>query len=633
MTEPQFADKQGALSGMKPPRTTRSKFHGRRLLLWSGLALLSGCTPHILGGIQGRNSDLEETLAESADDGVDLIGDYASPWGMNFLKVEGVALVNNLNGTGSNPADTPLRGRLIAEMDSHSVQSSSSVLAGPNTSLALVYGLVPPGAQKNDLFDVRVVTPSRSDTTSLDGGWLMPVRMQRMEMLGGALRSGDVSAQGVGPVLVDSMFEGDDDPTHEIRGRVLSGGKVLKPRQLGLVVRGEGHTIKLTAQMASAINYRFNTYDRGGARRGVATAKDDKILELEVPPQYRHYVTRYVGVVRNIALGESPAERIDRVERLEARLMDPKTAAVTALQLEGVGEEAVGTLEKALEAADPRVRFFAAEALAYLNQPSAIEPLAQAAAEPAFRWHAITALAAMDELDAADALAELFHTSSAETRYAAFRALRSRSAHDPLVKGELLNQKFYYHVVSTIGDPMVHVSRTRRQEIVLFGHDQKISPPGVLFAGSHIMLQGADAENVKVTRVYAGDQANEQRTCSTRLDEVIRTVVELGGGYPEVLAMLQESQTKGYLQSRLVIDALPRSGRRYYADQDGGQDAGQAEDSEQIEPAGPLPELFRTDNETGSGSLSDKEDEVSVLEEEAASGRGFFGRITGWLSD
>jgi flagellar basal body P-ring protein FlgI len=626
----QAADKQGVLAGMKPPQKMRYDLRGSRLLL-SVVLLLAGCTPHILG-IQGGR-DLDETLSETTDDGVDLIGDYASPWGMNFLKVEGVALVNNLSGTGSSPPDSPLRVRLIAEMDSHNVRSSSSVLASNNTSLAIVYGFVRPGAQKNDPFDLRVTTPSRSETSSLEGGWLMPVRLQRMEVLGGALRSGEVSAQGSGPVMIDSIFEGDDDPTAKVRARVLGGGKVLKPRSLGLVVRGEGHSIKLTAQIATAINYRFNTYDRGGAKRGVATAKDDRIIQLDVPPQYRHYVTRYIGVVRNLALSETPAARLDRLEALQARLLDPETAAVTALQLEGVGEEAVGTLEKGLDAADPRVRFFAAEALAYLNEPSAIDPLAEfAAEEPAFRWHAITALAAMDELDAADALAELFHTSSAETRYGAFCALRSRSAHDPLVKGELLNQKFYYHVLSTIGDPMVHVSSTRRQEIVLFGHDQTISPPGVLFAGSHIMLQGQDSEHVKVVRVFAGDQPNKERTCSTRLDEVIRTVVDLGGGYPEVLAMLQQAQSKGHLQSRLVIDALPKSGRRYYADQDEGQASNEPE-AEEDQWVGPLPELFRSGNETGTGSQKDQDEDQSTLEEEAASGRGFFGRIIGWRSD
>lgn len=623
------ADKQGVLAGMKPPQTTRSKFHGRRLLLLSGIALLTGCTPHILG-IKGQSPDLDEALAESEEDDVKLIGDYASPWGMNFLKVEGVGLVNSLNGTGSNPPDSQLRGRLIAEMDSHNVKSSSSVLAGPNTSLVLVQGFVPPGAQKGDSFDLRVSVPGRSDTTSLEGGWLMPVRLQRLEMLGGALRSGDVSAQGAGPVMIEKIFEGEDDPTSVLRGRILGGGLVVKPRTLGLVVRGEGHPIGLTAQMASAINQRFNTYERSGARRGVATAKDDKILELEVPPQYRNYVTRYVGVVRNIAISESPAERIDRVERLSQRLLDPETAAVTALQLEGVGKEAVGILERGLAAADPRVRFFAAEALAYLNQPSAIEPLKDAAEqEPAFRWHAITALAAMDEFEAGDALAELFHAPSAETRYAAFRALRSRSAHDPLVKGELLNEKFYYHVVSTVGEPMIHVSRTRRPEIVLFGHDQTLDPPGVLFAGPQIMLQGVGTDRIKVMRMFAGDQASEERTCSHRVDEVIRAIVELGGGYTEVLAMLQEAKTKNHLASRLAIDALPKSGRRYYADEEDVDD----EKKQAVEIAGPLPELFRSSNEVGTASLSDEGESTSVLEKEAAAKPGFFGRMTGWLSD
>jgi hypothetical protein len=265
-----------------------------------------------------------------------------------------------------------------------------------------------------------------------------------------------------------------------------------------------------------------------------------------------------------------------------------------------------------------------------LNKPSAIAPLAEAAErEPAFRWHAITALAAMDEFDASDALAGLFHHSSAETRYGAFRALRSRSAYDPLVKGEVLGEKFHYHVVSTVGEPLVHVSRTRSEEIVLFGHDQQLEPPGVLFAGKQIMIKGLGPGRIEVIRVLADSEASEKRVVSSRLDDVIRAIVELGGGYPEVLAALQEARSKNHMSSRLAIDSLPRSGRRYYGDQ---SETDENADGEAVEYAGPLPELFRNGGDRGSGSISDAGAEEESALEEAESPRGLLGRMGGWLT-
>ena len=58
-------------------------------------------------------------------------------------------------------------------------------------------------------------------------------------------------------------------------------------------------------------------------------------------------------------------------------------------------------------------------------------------------------------------VADLLHVSSVETRYGAFRALRTRNPGDPATKGEVLDKKFRYHVVPTTGEPLIHVSRSR----------------------------------------------------------------------------------------------------------------------------------------------------------------------------
>ena len=129
-------------------------------------------------------------------------------------------------------------------------------------------------------------------------------------------------------------------------------------------------------------------------------------------------------MVRAIALRETPGERVVRIESLKGQLLDPVTTARAAIQLEAIGEDGAHVLREGLNSPDLEVRFYAAEALAYLDHEEAAPVLADTALrESAFRWHALTALSAMDHVQAYEALNELLHVPSAETRYGAFRAL------------------------------------------------------------------------------------------------------------------------------------------------------------------------------------------------------------------
>ncbi len=227
-----------------------------------------------------------------------------------------------------------------------------------------------------------------------------------------------------------------------------------------------------------------------------------------------------------------------------------RLSAEAALQLEALGPDGVEMLLKGIKSKDPEVRFYSAEALAYLDRREAAEPLGQIARDqPAFRVFALTALSAMQDFAAADQLRDLLSAPSAETRYGAFRSLWTMNNNDPLVKGELLGGDFRYHVLDVGGQPMIHVTRNRIAEVVLFGPRQEFLTPLAVNAGNDIMVtsQGGDQITVSKFSVTDGDQ---KRTVSTRVDEVIRAVVELGGAYPDVVQALQEAKDCGALASR-----------------------------------------------------------------------------------
>src|SRR5208337_362961 len=148
-----------------------------------------------------------------------------------------------------------------------------------------------------------------------------------------------------------------------------------------------------------------------------------------------------------------------------------------------------------------------------------------------------------------DQLRELLEVPSAETRYGAFRALTVMCPDDSLVKGETLGEQFSYHVLDTQGPPMIHVTRNRCAEVVLFGLNQRFLCPLVINAGNQIMITSNHEGEVSVSK-FAAHEADQKRVVSNRVDEVIRAIVELRGTYPDVVQAIQEAKAGSCLEGR-----------------------------------------------------------------------------------
>lgn len=564
------------------------------------LILAAGCTDAVV-----RPQSPEEPATRET--GTRLIGDVAVPFGTHYEKVEAVALVTGLKGTGSDPPPSPNRGRLITEMQRLGVRNPNSILASPSTSLVMVAGVLPPGIQKGDHFDLLVQVPSQSETSSLRGGFLMETRLKELAILGdGAIHEGRDLALGKGPLMVDPAAKEDDNKSELKRAVVLGGGIANTSRPLQLAVHTD-QSVMLSQQIGEAINRRFSI-SPGGVKKGVANPRTDERIDLILHPRYRYNWARYMQVVRSIAIRESVGERAQRLASLERQLLDPVTSASAALKLEAIGKEAIPALKKGIGATDPEVRFYAAEALAYLDDTSAVEPLAESLrTEPAFRAYALAALSAMDDMSAFDALEQLLDVSSAETRYGAFRALWAMNSQDPLVRGEMMGDEFSYHVLNCGGPPMVHCTQSFRPELVLFGKDQTFRPPLLAEAGNQIMVRDLPNGQISVSR-FDPARPEQRREVPPQVDAVVRAVVELGGTYPDVVQLLQEAREGGALPSRLAINALPDTGRTY---QRPDEDAAVATDEEESAPepsfrvASPLPGLFATPKSSKKSARDD----------------------------
>lgn len=506
-------------------------------------------------------------------------------------RVEGIGLVVGLDNTGSDPPPGYYRERLLEDMRKAGVEDSEAILARKDTSLVVVKLTIPTGVTPEDRLDVEVSLPPGSGTTSLAGGHLIETRLAQVALAGGEIRSGNVLAKALGPIMIGT----DARPGEPTVGRVLGGARVLREMPYNLIVKENRRSARTTYILQGVINARFFQSD-GIDQRGLATAKTDQFLVLKVPKVYHHNQERYFRVVKLLPLISTEQLRGERTERWGKELLDPKTAGVAAMRLEGLGSSTIPTLQKGLESKDASVRFFAAEALAYLGDNSGVDALAETVVkQEQFRAFALAALVALDDSAGMLRLRNLLSEADTEVRYGAFNAIRTLDERDIyLGRLKLLDEEpteedesgslamqiktprkkqaapqrdepFSLYVVDCEGPPLVHLARSRRCEIVVFGRGQKLLTPIVL-GQNNLLLNAADGdEQVEMTRIVANrlDVSDVKVTSPLELGEVIRSAANLGASYPELVAILQAADAQKNLPGPLVVDALPAPSPEY----------------------------------------------------------------------
>lgn len=531
------------------------------LSLLSLFVSLTGCKLPIPFTEDKQLEDIIPGVGDDEDKGRHSVDELTVPIGLNFMKVESIALVTNLEGTGSEPPTGLQRNLLTDDMKTHSVENTNELLASPNTSLVLVRSYLPPGVQKGDPIDVEVLTPSHSETTSLRSGWLLKTRMREVTLINNSIHSAHVSALAEGPILAQSLFKGAGDPTFETRGLILGGGESRYSRPLGLAVRSDFKSIKTSTRIAGAINQRFHKF--GTSKRvGIANPTRDNFIELELVGAYRRNVPRFLSVIQSIVVGESQSERLARLQVLESKLLEPVSSKTAALELEAIGRDAINVLMTGLRSLDPEVRFYSAESLAYLDVEEAAAPLGDLAeSHIEFRWYALNALSSMADMSALDALSGLLESDSSETRYGAFRALHDRSPDSPYIRGERLSD-FNYYSIPVKTRPMIHLSMSRRPEVVVFGNDIRVQPKDFIYASKQIMVTPVADGQLRVSRFQPGKE-DLFATCDSRVASLAKAIAQVGGGYSDIVQCLNNAKASGAINADVFVGARPRPAWSY----------------------------------------------------------------------
>jgi hypothetical protein len=502
------------------------------------------------------------------------------------LPVEGVGLVVGLANTGSNPPPSTMRTRLLNDMRKAKVEHPDQWLERPGCSMVVVRAVLPNGLTTKDPIDVDIELPPASGTTSLAGGRLLMTELAPVMKTAQGDKEGKVFAIAGGPIMTGNLA----DPKNVKVGRVLGGGRVKTDIPYNLVIKDDRRSARTVKLVEDTIGLRFHE-NKSGDQKGMAKSmRSDQRLILNVPKVYHHNQSRYFQVIEHLSLVDNPSLRAKRMEVWGKELLDPKTTGKAALKLEGLGSNSIPTLKLGLASADPQVKFFSAEALAYMGNVEGAEALAETATKRAeFRSYALKALAAMDQAAGVMRLRKLMGQSEVELRYGAFDALRSFDPEDPFlgevslldadtsdnalalqIPGErrapripVKEEPFKLYVVDTEGPAMVHVSRNLRAEVVVFGKGQKILPPVVLGAGGPVLLNAADGDDqIQISRI-AANVPDHRVSSSLEITDLIRKAVLVGATYPDVVGILTTASDQKNLTGPLVVDAIPLPNKTY----------------------------------------------------------------------
>jgi hypothetical protein len=129
---------------------------------------------------------------------------------------------------------------------------------------------------------------------------------------------------------------------------------------------------------------------------------------------------------------------------------------------------------------------------------------------------------------------------------------------DDAVHGDLLNDSFWLHREAPASAPLVHMSTTKRAEIILFGEDAYLRPSFAILANEFTVTAGEGDDRCTISRVTL-KHGSSKRQCSLKLEDVLHTMASMGGTYPDVVEMMRRVNYLQCLSCSIAVDALPQA--------------------------------------------------------------------------
>ena len=531
---------------------------GRRSLLavavLVSLLCVGGCASQQKAAGDGQNpatADLGPT-----------IGSLATVQGLDPVTLEGYGIVGGLKGTGSADCPPAVRAYLAREirrrLPERGTLDVEKFISSMDTAAVLIEGVLPEMPFKNEYFDVKVTALPGTQTTSLDGGGLLPAELRLPGSLGVDRRA---LADAEGPIFIDKISEGRTDAR---TGYILAGGKVLDDYKIILELRQSD--FRITNAVRNLINGRFG--------QTTAQAVQPGRVEVLVPAQYRYRPQRFVAMLKAMFLTQEPETTAQRIKTLVKRLAETQNKYDCEVALEAIGNQCLGELQVLLDSPDESVRLSAGRCTLNLGGNAGLAVLRRIAMDKgsAQRQQALEDIGAAARRDDVAALARtLLDDDDFSMRLAAYEQLRK--VDDITITQDFVGRNFYLEQITRTRKKAIFVSRSGQPRIVLFGAPIRCRDNiFVQSAEGDITINSAEGQdNVTLIRGHPKRPSVVAKArSSSKLDDIVKALCQeppkegdtkgggLGVSYADAAALLKQMADKGTVDAEFHAGPPPK---------------------------------------------------------------------------
>ncbi|NQT01183.1 MAG: flagellar basal body P-ring protein FlgI [Planctomycetes bacterium] len=479
------------------------------------------------------------------------------------IRLEGCGLVVGLKGTGSAECPPQIRTYLGQHIQTQFPSRNINIekfIRGSDTAVVLVEGIMPAIASINENFDVRVSALSGTQTTSLEGGFLLGTELKTAGTFGIITK---VVGNAKGPVFLNKVGT---SGTNKKTGYVLAGGKVIDEYKVTLALHNPDF------RTTNIVRNRINELFGNGTAKVVLPGR----LEVKIPAKYKEQKKRFISIIEMTYLTQSMEIISERIKIFIRKLAGLQDADASEIALEAIGNQSLGGLGSLLTAANEEVRLRAARCMLNLGSDVGLATLRQIAIDggSAYRIAALESITAgARRNDAVRISQRLLRDDDSRMRLAAYEQLRKLE--DIFVVQELVGNNFYLEQVAQTQQKAVFVSRSGQPRVVLFGAPIECSEGTFVRSDDgNITINAPSGQGyVSIIRKHPRRPGVvAQLRSSFELSDVIRTLCEkpteegkpgrggLGVSYSDMIALLKLMCEKGAVKAEFWAGALPKIG-------------------------------------------------------------------------
>ncbi len=532
------------------------------LLLVSAVLTISGCSSE-------KKVTRSEVMAEKYGETIRSLCDLAGYEGIN---VSGYSLVWGLKGTGSAECPPDIRNVLLKHIQvlkasgkrylsgRYARMTAEQLINSMDTAVVRVSGTVPAGAPKGTVFDVKVSIPFATQTTSLEGGMLLPADMRRVTS---GIPGNKVAIAG-GPVYIDPLpvyTEGEVKRADPRFGVVLGGGHSEYPRQIKLVL------FEPDSRSAQVIVERINSRFPVNNGIKVAVARDRECIFINIPGKWVREYNHFIKIILKLYLNNTAIYQEQKLQELGELAKDPNADFEDiTLAWEAIGKGAMSYLEGLCEDVSTPKAYYAAKTILNMGDLSVIKELSNIARSESHPCRLMAAVALGDVVDdpmASWTLAGLLDNFDDNMRLIAYDSLR-RGNH-VYVDSQKTASGFYVDTVKSSSSNMICAWAALEPRMVIFGRGLRVSDN--LFyendAAGIVINSNTGNSIITITRQLPESSKFVKISCLSNVEALIKVLgaplkEEVGAGlsFGQTIGVIYDLCNRGFIDAKFKMKRL-----------------------------------------------------------------------------